>query len=257
MDRQNELFKHGRKSRLAFPLGITMVVLAVIGLVFVAWFCVWLTNRVMDNTREKTKFEEYLLPVVMFDPVEFESPQQADPLFLLQSSLWASLLDNPDKYTYDESAMLVVPASDLDASCAKLYGSEVKLQHQTIEDYEFTYPYDEESGTYGVPVYGQTSQFKPKVTSIDKDGDLYILTVGYIPPTTLWETATGGSDYEPEPAKYMIFTLRKVKNGYNIISIQGKDSYETQQSMSESQPQESAVSSSGSATAKAFGFARG
>lgn len=89
----------------------------------------------MDNTKEKSEFEDYLLPVVMFDPVEFDSPEHADSLFLLQSSLWGTLLSNTDKYTYDESAMLVVPASDLDVYAAKLYGPEIKLQHQTIEEF--------------------------------------------------------------------------------------------------------------------------
>lgn len=168
MERQSPLNKHKRRSKYALPLGGVFLVLAVIGLVSVAGFCIRLTNQIMDNTKEKSKFEDYLLPVVMFDPVEFDSPEHADPLFLLQSSLWGALLSNTDKYTYDESAMLVVPASDLDVYAAKLYGPEIKLQHQTIEDFDVTYPYDPETKTYGVPVMGQTSQYTPQVTKIEK-----------------------------------------------------------------------------------------
>lgn len=142
MEKQSPWNKRKRRSKYALPLGGVFLVLAVIGLISVAGFCIRLTNQIMDNTREKSKFEEYLLPVVMFDPVEFDSPEHADPLFLLQSSLWGTLLSNTDKYTYDENAMLVVPASDLDVYAAKLYGSDIKLQHQTIEDFDFTYPYD-------------------------------------------------------------------------------------------------------------------
>lgn len=182
MEKQSPWNKRKRRSKYALPLGGVFLVLAVIGLISVAGFCIRLTNQIMDNTREKSKFEEYLLPVVMFDPVEFDSPEHADPLFLLQSSLWGALLSNTDKYTYDENAMLVVPASDLDVYAAKLYGSDIKLQHQTIEDFDFTYPYDPETKTYGVPVMGQTSQYTPQVTKIEKKGDLYTLTVGYIPP---------------------------------------------------------------------------
>ncbi len=229
MEKQNPLNRHKRASKYALPLGGVFLVLALIGLISVAGFCVRLTNQIMDNTQEKNRFEEYLLPVVMFDPVEFESPTYADPLFLLQSSLWGTLLNNPNKYTFDESAMLVVPASDLDVYAAKLYGTEIKLQHQTIEDFDVTYPYDPETKTYAVPVMGQTSQYTPQVTKIEKKGDLYTLTVGYIPPGTLWESAMGGSKYEPEPDKYMIYQMKKVKDGYNILSIKGKDTWEAEQ----------------------------
>ena len=229
MEKQSPLNKHKRRSKYALPLGGVFLILAVICLVLVAGFCIRLKNRIRDNTQEKSKFEDYLLPVVMFDPVEFDSPEHADPLFLLQSSLWGTLLSNTDKYTYDESAMLVVPASDLDVYAAKLYGSNVKLQHQTIEDFDVTYPYDPETKTYGVPVMGQTSQYTPQVTKIEKKGDLYTLTVGYIPPGTLWEAAVGGSKYEPEPDKYMIYQLKKVKDGYNILSIKGLDTWEAEQ----------------------------
>lgn len=242
MEQKNRIPEHKRHNKYALPLGGVFLVLAIVGLISVAGFCIRLTNQIMDNTKEKTKFEDYLLSVVMFDPVEFDSPEQADPLFLLQSSMWAALLDNPDKYTYDESAMLVVPASDLDVYAAKLYGAGVKLQHQTIEGFEASYPYDAQTKTYGVPVMGQTSQYTPKVTKIVKKGDLYTLTVGYIPPGTLWETAVGGAKYEPEPDKYMIYQLKKVKDDYNVIAIKSLDSWEAQQSqVSQSDPTQSTL----------------
>ena len=234
MEKQSPWNKHKRRNKYALPLGGVFVVLAVIGLISVAGFCIRLTNQIMDNTKEKTKFENYLLPVVMFDPVEFDSPEHADPLFLLQSSLWGTLLSNPDKYPYDDNAMLVVPASDLDVYAAKLYGSGVTLQHQTIEGFDFTYPYDPETKTYGVPVMGQTSQYTPQVEKIQKKGDLYILTVGYIPPGTLWEAAVNGATYEPQPDKYMIYQLKKEKDDYHILSIQSLDTWNAAQGGAES-----------------------
>jgi len=96
------------------------------------------------------------------------------------------------------------------------------------------YPYDEETRIYGVPVMGQTSQYTPDVTRIVKKGDIYTVTVGYIPPATLWEKTKGGKDYEPEPDKYMIFTMKKVKDAYNILSIHTQESWEKLQSSTES-----------------------
>lgn len=243
MAKEKQNLYQNRKSKLALPLGGVLIILAAVGLVSVAGFCIRLTGQIMDNTREKTKFENYLLPVVMFDPVEFDTPTGADPMMLLQSSMWAALLDNPEKYSYDESAMLIVPASDLDVYASKLYGSEVKLQHQTFGDWEYTYPYDAEKKTYGVPVKGQTSQYTPKVEKIQKKGDLYILTVGYVPPGTLWQAALNGTTYEPEPDKYMIYQLKKVKNDYHIMAIKSIDAYQ-----SEGSAASSAASSAGQGT---------
>ena len=53
--------------------------------------------------------------------------------------------------------------------------------------------------------------------------------MGYIPPGTLWEAAAGGSTYEPEPDKYMIYQMKKVKDGYNILSIKSLDTWEAEQ----------------------------
>lgn len=236
MERSNPAIRQNKHNKLAVPLGGLFLILAVIGLISVAGFCIRLTNRIMDNTKEKNNFENYLLPVVMFDPPEFDAAENLDPILLLQSSMWAALLDNPEKYTYDESAMLIVPASDLDVYAAKLYGSEIKLTHQTFGDWEYTYPYDTDKKIYRVPVKGQTSQYTPKVEKIEKKGDLYLLTVGYVPPGTLWQAALNGTTYEPEPDKYMIYHLKKVKNDYNIISIQSMDTYRSEQSLAKSTP---------------------
>ena len=65
-------------------------------------------------------------------------------------------------------------------------------------------------------------------------GDIYTVTVGYIPPATLWEKTKGGKDYEPAPDKYMIFTMKKVKDAYNILSIHTQESWEKLQNSTES-----------------------
>ena len=79
----------------------------------------------------------------MFDPVPFEKATDADPLFLLQSSLWSTLLgEKRDSYQFDAMERLIVPSSDVDVACARLFGPDVKLEHQSFGDYETTYYYD-------------------------------------------------------------------------------------------------------------------
>ncbi|MCI5802135.1 MAG: hypothetical protein SOX72_03290 [Oscillospiraceae bacterium] len=208
-----------QKYRYAAPFGGLFLLLAAIGLVAVAVMSVHLTAAIMDNTKEKQKFESFILPVLMFDPVTFESPADADPEMVLKSSLWAALLDNRTKYTYDESGMLVVPVSDVDVYAARLFGSDIKVEHKSILSFEMNYVYNEEQNTYSVPADGQVWQYKPRVQKITKKGNTYTLLVDYIPPGSLWETDFEGNTYEPEPDKTMIYELKKVKNGYNIVAI--------------------------------------
>ena len=53
MEKQSPWNKRKRRSKYALPLGGVFLVLAVIGLIYVAGFCIRLTNQIMDNTREK------------------------------------------------------------------------------------------------------------------------------------------------------------------------------------------------------------
>ncbi|MDD2955148.1 MAG: hypothetical protein PHD67_02400 [Oscillospiraceae bacterium] len=208
-----------QKYKYAAPFGGLFILLAVIGLISVAVMSVRLTTAIMDNTKEKQKFESFILPVLMFDPVTFDSPADADPEMVLKSALWAALLDNRSKYAYDESGMLVVPVSDVDVYAARLFGSEIKVENKSILSFEMNYVYNEEQNTYSVPADGQVWQYKPRVQKIIKKGDQYTLLVDYIPPGSLWETDFEGNTYEPEPDKTMIYELKKVKNGYNITAI--------------------------------------
>ena len=89
------------------------------------------TVKVLDDSEQKAEFEKYLAPVVMFDPVAFESIDKASEKMLLESSLWATLMNmDSNKYNYDDMQMLVVNQTDVDAACAKLFGKDVRLDHR-------------------------------------------------------------------------------------------------------------------------------
>ena len=60
--------KTNARNRHAAPIGLVFIVLCVIGLCTVFNWCYGLTRNLADNTAQKTKYEQMLLPVVMFDP---------------------------------------------------------------------------------------------------------------------------------------------------------------------------------------------
>ena len=174
-----------RKYSAAVPIGGFFVLLAVIGLITVIVFGVRATENLIDNSKQKKEFENIILPVLMFDPVPFEDPNEMGDLALLRSSIWSAIIDNNEKYVIGDGNMVSVPKSDVDVACNKLFGSSVTLKHQSFEDYLSIYSFDEETQTYYVPV-DATVLYTPQVEEITRNGDVFELTVGYLAPDNQW-----------------------------------------------------------------------
>lgn len=199
-------------------IGAVLVALALVGAVVIISFIVRLTGRMIANAGQKEKFEWKIYPLLMFDPASFDDPGQLDEVFILKTALWSALLENKTVYSYDEQGMLIVPASDLDVAAKKLYGDSVTLNHQTFsEGYEYFYIYNEETGTYLVPVSDQTAGYTPRVAKIEKNGDIYTLIVGYVAPTTLWNVSNDGNSDKAAPDKYLYYDLQKTERGNDYI----------------------------------------
>ena len=150
--------KTNARNRHAAPIGLVFIVLCVIGLCTVFNWCYGLTRNLADNTAQKTKYEQMLLPVVMFDPPDFTDPATCDNEFLLQSSLWACMLgERRGSYEFDEYGRMVIPAADVDAQAVSLFGPNIKLEHMTIGDMENAYQYDSDIASYHVPIIAMTA----------------------------------------------------------------------------------------------------
>ena len=211
-----------RRHKYVAPVGIVFLLLAAVGLVTVCVFCVRFTQRLLDNSAEKARFEQVITPVLMLDPVPFGSAADADPLFLLQSSLWSALLgDKRESYQANEDSLgrIPVPASDVDVAAARLYG-DVKLEHQSFTvNYVDNYVYDEDTKTYYVQVTGQVGLYTPNVEEIVKKGNQYTLLVGYVPPIDVWRQCAAGKTERPQSDKWMYYDLERVGDHYQILAI--------------------------------------
>ena len=209
---------HYRKNKYAAPLGTIAILLILVGLGTLAFLGVQFTKGLLDNTKEKEQFEQVISPVIMFDPVPFENAEDAEPLFLLQSSLWSTLRgEKRDSYQFDALGRVVVPASDVEVACARLFGPDVTLEHRSFGDYENTYTYDESTKTYYVPVTVQAG-YTPDILRIVKNGDVYTLTVGYVPPVNAWTQGYTGDESQLF-IKYMIYELTKVDDHFQLTAI--------------------------------------
>lgn len=220
-----------KKNKLAFPIGIIAGVLAVIGLITVIKFSADTIGSLADNAAEKAEYEEFLAPVVMFDPDPFDDLTQAEVSQLLNSAVWALLMseDGADKYPYSEGENIgiIVPQEDIEQYFISLFGTEIDIasMHSSIDMSEYDITYDAALKSYILPITGIESAYTPKVYEIEKQGSSLVLSVGYI-GNTAWVQISDGEYAAPEPDKYMKITLRERDGGMYVSSIQAADGQE-------------------------------
>ncbi len=218
-----------KKNPLAMPIGIIAGILAVIGLITVVKFAIGTFDNISNKTAEKAKYEEMLLPVVMFDPDPFDDLTQADVSQLLNSAVWALLMseDGADKYPYSEGDKfgIVVPQADIEQYFVSLFGTEINIAalHSSIDLSEYEITYDAALKSYILPITGVESAYTPKIYDIQKQGSSLVLTVGYI-GNKAWVQINGDEMTVPEPDKYMTITMRERDGGMYVSSIQATDS---------------------------------
>jgi len=212
--------KKKRKRRYAAPIGGLFFVLAFIGVATLVFSSISLTTRVLDNAREKTKIEDIIRPVLMFDPVPFENPADIDSTQILYFCMWHALMD-PKKtnYSFNETQEMIIPASDLDAAAATLFGSDVVLQHKTFGEFETVYYYDRNRHRYQVPINAMLYVYSPRVEEIEQSGGYYHVRVGYIPPSGAWAVGSQWNTGEAAPDKYMVYVMRRIGNTYQIAAV--------------------------------------
>ncbi len=228
---KNTSNKRSKKQKMISSLGVAVVIFAVIGFITVITISVNLTSKLFDRSGDMEEFERLIMPVVMFDPVPFTSVDKADESLIKQASIWACLMsEKRNTYGYDDSGMLILPASDVEVMAASLFGSETTITHETFGSYDNTYYYDEYGNLYKVPILSLADFYRPDVVEIDQKGDTVNLTVGYIPPGDILSLAFGEESSLTEPDKYMEYTLQETKAGYKVVSIQAINTQQPQSS---------------------------
>ena len=213
-----------RKHRWAFPLGLLLVVLALVGIGTILFFCVQGVRNLANHTDEYGEYQEFLTPIVMFDPDSFDDLTQAKPSQLLDCAVWALLTGDmePDQY-YSDSGSLIIPQADVEKAFVRLFGTEVKPVHQTVEGYGYQFAYDAAAGTYTVPLTGLEPIYTPQVESVRKKGGTITVVVAYV-ASGQWAQDSEGNMIPVLADKYMKATLRdNGEGGYYLSALQPTD----------------------------------
>lgn len=226
---QQEHERHKRR-RARQWLGLGICVLVLIGAFTVVATAVNGVAVLFDDTEEKLAYEQRLQALVMLDPLPFEDLDQADPALFKEAAIWSAVstaqasATGLDAYERDPNTdSLLLPAVEVDAAAASLFGPDYKLTHETFNNVagDMTFEYDEEKQCYLIPVTGQVGMYTPKVEKLDKkSGKLYV-TVGYVPGPGL--NGDFSLSAPTEPTKYMDYVFEKTDGTYYLCALELSD----------------------------------
>lgn len=198
------------KYRYGIFAGSLVLILALIGVVFIATQVGTRIHGALTDDSRQRAYDKFLTVAVAQDPQPFESPEKADPDFVLNASLWKTMTENGTNYTsYDDAGRIIVPLGDVADSCRKLFGSKCSLQPKNPATDTF-YTYDSTNSQFHISLYSLEGTYEPYTESIKKDGDSTILRVGYVAPTdpTRKQSGVSSGSAKPTPTKYMDYVLK-------------------------------------------------
>lgn len=220
-----ELPRKKKVKGFAAPLGLTVLVLTVLGFFTMVSLVSSFVGFVLDDTAQREKYDTYLAPLVMLDPPNFDMASHLDASFLLQTSIWSILMDTEREVAYptDDSGRTIIPVTDIEVQCTKLYGPGLIIPRQSlaadgtvVEDVStydgVVFEFIAESESYAVPIMGEVGLYKPRVEKITKKDNLIYLKTAYLPIEASWiENITGNQDNDAA-VKYKIYVLEKNKD---------------------------------------------
>lgn len=219
--------KH-RRNKAAMPVGIVVIIFAVIGLAAVIAGIIFGVGKLTDQSAKKSEYESFITPVIMFDPDPFDDVTKGNQEQLINAAIWALLKSDLDTSVYaTDDGNLSIPQADVEKYFSKLFGPEAKPEHRSVTGLGYEFSYDSAKQAYIVPITGVEPIYTPRVFEISKKGNTVELLVGYL-GSSQWAQAENGDMVEPEPDKYVTVVLRESADGYYVSAIRSTNAPETE-----------------------------
>ena len=219
--------KH-RRNKAAMPVGIVVIIFAVIGLAAVIAGIIFGVGKLTDQSAKKSEYESFITPVIMFDPDPFDDVTKGNQEQLINAAIWALLKSDLDTSVYaTDDGNLSIPQADVEKYFSKLFGPEAKPEHRSVTGLGYEFSYDSAKQAYIVPITGVEPMYTPRVFEISKKGNTVELLVGYL-GSSQWAQAENGDMVEPEPDKYVTVVLRESADGYYVSAIRSTNAPETE-----------------------------
>lgn len=218
--------KRKGRSKLAFPLGLIIIIFAIVGMVLSVFKGIDFVKKLFDDSDEKAAYQKMLTPIVMYDPDLFDDITTADIDQLTACAVWAIIKDTDNydgKYQTDDQGRVVIPVEDVNDKFKELFGSDVVPTHVGVTSFDEEFTYNEPGQCYLVNSVGSVPIYTPKITDIKKNSNTITLNVAYLAAEG-WAQDSAGNFIEPEPTKYVTVILRNSNdNNYYISAITTAD----------------------------------
>lgn len=219
--------------RFAAPLGLCVLLFAVVGLISLVVLGIHGIQHAQDDTPLRSELDDFLSPVMQYNPQAFSDVNGTKQDALLLSAIWRvtdterirEKKENTTvcKYQMDEMGRMLIPISEIEESYATLFGPDaVPYYHNIGDEGSFAFEYDKENGYYHVPFVSSPSTYVPVIDTLKTKGDTVTVRVGYVLSSKIGVDDKGNS-LEPtaDMADYFQdYTVKRVgKTGWMLVSI--------------------------------------
>ena len=196
---------------------VFIIIMSVVGIVSTINFGAGIVSNIANRTDLKNELALFLYPVVCVDPPDCDTVEELPTTIILESAIWRIILTG-DTTNYEKlyNTYMDVPASDVEYSVRSIFGNTAKIEHQTVGTMDITFTYVNDMNSYLVPINPHYTAYSPRIKDVSNIGELYTVTVDYIPPSAL---AVEGIEFEVSSQKTMVYTLSRSKNVTTIHSI--------------------------------------
>ena len=215
---ENEEEKEPAKAnKFYLVFAVFIIIMSVIGIMSTVNFTANVIADIANRTDLKNELALFLYPVVCVDPPDCDKVEELPSTIIVESAIWRIILTG-DNSNYEKlyNTYMYVPASDVEYSVRSIFGNSVKIEHQTVGTMDITFTYIEDMNSYQVPINPHYTAYSPRIKDVSNIGELYTVTVEYIPPSAL---AVEGIEFEVQPQKTMVYTLSKSKTWTTLHSI--------------------------------------
>lgn len=208
-----------RRQKATAILGAIMTIFFIIGITATVYMISNFTGEIINNTSQKDDLAKEIFPFVIVDIPEFDDLSKLDNSAIIASAIWEFIIDEPDKskFSKDDLGSIYVPSVDIEYYIRRLFGNDIKITHQTVEDSNIMMVYDEANSMYNIESTPKFLPYRPRVDKIVKKDDIYTLTVSYILPDAMWDFPAKNKVEQVD--KVMEYVLKKNKNSYQVLSV--------------------------------------
>lgn len=208
-----------KRQRLIAIIGAIVTVLVVFGSISVVIATGELTFHTINKTSVKQELAEAVFPFVIIDIPEFDDIKKLDNSAIISSAIWSFIINEQDKtkYAHDDMGSTFVPDVDIELYIRRLFGNDMPIKHQSVDNTSVMMLYDETNKTYTIESTPKILPYRPRVDKVSRKDDLYTLRVSYLLPDAMWNFESKNKN--DQVGKEMEYVLKKNKNSYQIISV--------------------------------------